>query len=280
MSGKERIRSYGVITIGTFLMAVGVNVIYEPMGMVTGGFSGIGIILYRFFKLPLWLTTAVLNIPLFILAGKSIGMAFVKKSLYAAICFSVALGIVPTPSAVFDDYLMAAILGGTLNGVGIGMVFGKGASTGGSDLLSTLLSLIFPWVTAGTLLSVTDGIIVAAGMLVFGIRKGLYAIVAVFITTKLMDRILEGLKFAKLLYIISDEQEAIAAGVMQELDRGVTALTGRGMYSQKEKNVLMCAVSRKEAVSVIRIIKKADRSAFIIISDAREVMGEGFTDQY
>ncbi|MCH5253061.1 MAG: YitT family protein [Lachnospiraceae bacterium] len=277
MSGKEKISSYGVITIGTFLMAIGVNLIYEPMSMVTGGFAGIGIILYRFFQIPIWITTTVLNIPLFFLAGKKFGMAFVKKTLYAAVCFSVALAVIPTLPTAYEDYLMAALLGGALNGAGLSLVFGKGSSTGGSDLLSTLLQPVFPWLTAGTLLSVIDGIIVVAGMLVFGIRTGLYAIVAVFITTKLMDRILEGLKFAKLLYIISEQPETIAGKVMEELDRGVTALSGRGMYSKRVKNVLMCAVSRKQAVAVIRIVKKADKRAFIIISDAREVMGEGFT---
>lgn len=279
LSWKRKISSYGIITVGTFLMALGINVIYEPMSMVTGGFSGIGIILQHFFRVPLWMTTILLNIPLFIVAWKKFGGAFVAKSLYATICFSVALAIVPEAKVVHEDYLMAALLGGALNGTGIGLVFGRGASTGGSDLLSTLLHPFFPLVSAGNILSVIDGIIVAGGMMVFGIRTGLYSIVAVFVTSKLIDRILEGLKFAKLLYIISDEPEAIAGQVMERLHRGVTSLCGTGMYSKKGKNVLMCAISRKESVSLIKIVRETDENAFVIISDAREVMGEGFGTQ-
>lgn len=273
---KRKISSYGMITVGTFLMAMGINLIYEPMSMVTGGFSGIGIILNYFMRIPIWLTTAALNIPLFIVAWIKFGRAFVTKSLYAAVCFSIALAVVPGVEVVNEDYLMAALLGGALNGAGLGLVFGRGASTGGSDLLSTLLNPLFPWISAGNILSIIDGIIVVGGMVVFGMRTGLYSIVAVFVTSKLIDRILEGMKFAKLLYIISDKPEVIAGQIMEKLQRGVTSLNGRGMYSKKNKNVLMCAVSRKETVSVIKIVKKMDKNAFVIISDVREVMGEGF----
>lgn len=275
-SWKEKISSYSIITVGTFLMAAGTNLIYEPMYMVTGGFAGVGIILQKFFPIPLWVATAVLNIPLFLLAGRLFGMSFLKKTLYASVCFSLALAVVPEGKVYQEDYLMAALLGGALNGVGLGLVFGRGASTGGSDLLSTLLKQIFPGMTTAAILAIVDGAIVAAGMLVFGIRIGLYSIVAVFVTTRLMDRILEGLKFAKMLYIISNEPDAIAAVIMKEIDRGVTSLSGKGMYSGKQKNVLMCAVSRKEAVKIMRIVKKNDANAFVIISDVREVMGEGF----
>lgn len=276
LSWKREISSYGIITIGTFLMALGINMIYEPMSMVTGGFSGIGIIVRHFLPVPVWLTTAALNIPLFIIAWKRFGAGFVAKSLYATVCFSIALAVVPGAEVVHKDYLMAALLGGTLNGTGLGLVFGRGASTGGSDLLGTLLHPLVPWVSAGNILSIIDGIIVAGGMMVFGIRIGLYSIVAVFVTSKLIDRILEGLKFAKLLYIISDEPGRIAGQVMEKLQRGVTSLNGTGMYSGHEKNVLMCAISRKETVSVLKIVREADENAFVIISDAREIMGEGF----
>ena len=257
-------------------MATGTNLVYEPMSMVTGGFAGIGIILQEFFSLPLWLVTAVLNIPLFLVAARKFGMVFVGKTLYAAVCFSLALAVVPQLPVTNEDYLMAALLGGALNGAGLGLVFGRGASTGGSDLLSTLLHLLFPATSTAGILAFVDGAIVAVGMLVFGIRIGLYSIVAVFVTSRLMDRILEGLKFAKLLYIISDSPDSISSAVMKRFQRGVTALEGRGMYSGSRKNVLMCAVSRKETPAVIRLVKEMDGNAFVIISDVREIMGEGF----
>lgn len=273
---KQMAGSYALITVGTFCMALGTNMVYQPMSMVTGGFSGIGIILRHFIPVPLWLVTVALNLPLFALAAKRFGMAFVGKTIYATLCFSLALGLVPGIPTAHEDYLMAALLGGALNGAGLALVIGRGASTGGSDLLSTLLKGVFPAAGTANILAVLDGIIVAGGMIVFGIRIGLYSIVAVFVTSRVMDAILEGLKYAKMLYIISEKPEIIAGAVLEKLERGVTALEGRGMYSGKGKEVLMCAVSRKEAVTVLGLVKEMDPAAFVIVSDVREVMGEGF----
>lgn len=273
---KETTGSYAVIAIGTFFMAVGTNVVYEPMSMVTGGFSGIGIILRHFVPVPLWVVTMVLNLPLFILAARKYGMAFVQKTIYATACFSLALALVPELPVAHEDYLMAALLGGTLNGTGLALVIGRRASTGGTDLLSTLLGEWFPGTSTAGILAVVDGTIVAVGMLVFGIRLALYSIVAVYITSRVMDRILDGLKFAKMLYIISGMPETIAEAVIKELERGVTALKGKGMYSGNDREVLMCAVSRKEAVVILQMVKRLDPDAFVIVSDVREVRGEGF----
>lgn len=275
-SSKKTIGSYALITLGTFFMALGTNMVYEPLSMVTGGFAGIGIILGHFIPVPLWAVNIALNIPLFIIAAKKFGMGFVGKTCYATLCFTLALAVVPQLPVAHEDYLMAALLGGTLNGTGLALVFGRRASTGGTDLLSTLVKEYVPSVSTARILGVVDGLIVVVGMLVFGMRIGLYSIVAVFVTSRVMDRILEGLKFAKLLYIISEVPEMIARSVMQELERGVTALDGRGMYSGNSKNVLMCAVSRKETVSVLRLVKELDPAAFVIVSDVREVRGEGF----
>lgn len=265
-----------MIALGTFFMALGTNMVYEPMSMVTGGFAGIGIILRRFIPVPLWVVTMVLNLPLFVLAAKKFGMMFVQKTIYATICFSFFLAVVPEFPVTHADYLMAALLGGALNGTGLALVFGRRASTGGTDLLSTLLNEWVPSVSTAGILAVVDGIIVVAGMLIFGIRIGLYSIVAVFVTSRVMDRILDGLKFAKMLYIISGMPEVIAGAVLNELERGVTALKGRGMYSGMDREILMCAVSRKEAVVVLQMVRKLDPDAFVIVSDVREVRGEGF----
>lgn len=274
--------SYLLVTAGTFLMAAGTNMIYEPLSMVTGGFSGIGIIIKKMmenhlgFAVPVGLTNILLNIPLFIIAMKLKGSRFIKKTLYAAACFSVALLVVPSMEVAHEDYLMAAVLGGVLHGVGIGTVFSQNASTGGSDLLCTLLNRWFPGFSISEMLIVVDGIIVLAGMGTFGIRTGLYAVVAVFITGRISDALLDGLKFAKIAYIISDAPYEISESIMKRLDRGVTGLKGRGMYSGRDKDILMCAVSKKEVVRLIQIIKAADEKAFVIVSDAKEVLGEGF----
>ncbi len=274
---KKTICSYGIITIGTFLMGLGTRLIYEPMSMVTGGFSGIGIILEALFKIPLWATTFLFNVPLFLLARKSHGKEFLVKSLYAMLTFSLALALIPLSEAKEEDFLMASLLGGALHGVGLGLVFSAGSSTGGTDLLSTLLHPLFPVMRLANILGIVDGLIVVAGMLIFGIRTALYSIVAVFVTSKIMDGVTAGMRYAKVMYIISDDSHQIADIIMNQLKRGVTALRGSGMYSGQEKQILMCVVSRREAVSMVKYVKEIDERAFVIVADAREVMGEGFS---
>lgn len=274
---KKTIRSYSMITVGTFLMAIGTRLIYEPLSMVTGGFSGVGIILHSLFGIPVWATTFLLNVPLFILARKNHGREFLVKSLYAMLVFSAALALIPFTSVTEEDFLMAALLGGALHGIGLGLVFSAGSSTGGTDLLSAVLHPLFPVMRVANIMGIIDGLIVAAGMLIFGVRTALYSIVAVFVTSKIMDGVTAGMRYAKVVYIISDESRQIAEIIMGQLQRGVTALRGSGMYSGKEKQILMCVVSRREAVSMVKYVKEADHHAFVIVADAREVMGEGFS---
>lgn len=274
--------TYLLLTAGTFFMAVGINVIYEPLSMVTGGFSGIGILVKkltqtaRWSGIPVGMTTLLLNIPLFIWGYSQKGKVFVKKTVYAASCFSFFLLIIPTFDIVKQDYLMAALVGGLLNGTGIGLVFSQGASTGGSDLLSVLTAKILPGLSASERLILIDTLIVAAGVFIFGLEIGLYAVVAVFVTGKVSNAILDGLKFAKIAYIISDHPEEISEHILRELGRGLTGLEGQGMYSEKHKMVLMCVVSKKEAVLLKDIVKNADNEAFLILSEAKEVLGERF----
>ena len=274
--------TYLLLTAGTFFMAVGINVIYEPLSMVTGGFSGIGILVKkltqtaRWSGIPVGMTTLLLNIPLFIWGYSQKGKVFVKKTVYAASCFSFFLLIIPTFDIVKQDYLMAALVGGLLNGTGIGLVFSQGASTGGSDLLSVLTAKILPGLSASERLILIDTLIVAAGVFIFGLEIGIYAVVAVFVTGKVSNAILDGLKFAKIAYIISDHPEEISEHILRELGRGLTGLEGQGMYSEKHKMVLMCVVSKKEAVLLKDIVKNADNEAFLILSEAKEVLGEGF----
>ena len=274
--------TYLLLTAGTFFMAVGINVIYEPLSMVTGGFSGIGILVKkltqtaRWSGIPVGMTPLLLNIPLFIWGYSQKGKVFVKKTVYAASCFSFFLLIIPTFDIVKQDYLMAALVGGLLNGTGIGLVFSQGASTGGSDLLSVLTAKILPGLSASERLILIDTLIVAAGVFIFGLEIGLYAVVAVFVTGKVSNAILDGLKFAKIAYIISDHPEEISEHILRELGRGLTGLEGQGMYSEKHKMVLMCVVSKKEAVLLKDIVKNADNEAFLILSEAKEVLGEGF----
>lgn len=184
MSLKRKISSYGMLAVGTFFMAAGTNIVYEPMHMVTGGFAGIGIVLQEFFSVPLWAVTVILNIPLFIAAFYRFGIRFLEKTFFAAVCFSLLLAVVPQFPVRHTDYLMAAIIGGSLNGLGLALVFRQSASTGGTDLLASLLKLRFPSVSSGMILAILDGSVVIAGMAVFGLRIGIYAVMAVFITLR------------------------------------------------------------------------------------------------
>lgn len=283
LSKKKWLR-YVFIVAGTWLMGLAVNVVYEPMNMVTGGVSGLAIIVKSVTGkggpggVPVWLTNACINIPLFLFTLRVKGKRFIRDTLFATVNFTVALYIIPILPVSSGDYLLAAVFGGVVTGLGLGMVFGAGTSTGGTDLFGSILNVYVRHYSVAQLLMITDSIIVLAGAVIFGVNKALYAVIAVFITTKVMDAILEGLKFAKLAFIISNKAEELANDILHTLHRGVTLIPVKGMYSNQERNMLFCVVSKKEIVKIKESVGKIDSKAFIIISDVREVMGEGFIE--
>lgn len=273
-----------LIVVGVFLLAASVNIVFEPIGMVTGGISGFAIVVKHYTSgpilggVPIWFTNIALNIPLFIIAWRVLGKNHIKKTIFATICFTVALYIIPTFDVQYNDLLLAAIAGGVLAGVGLGMVFATTATTGGTDLLSTVIHYYVKYYTVAKVLIVIDAAIVILGAVVFGFHKAAYSVIAVYITGKVMDGILEGLKFAKLAYIISDHYEDIANTILTDMDRGVTGISTTGMYLGKDRKMLFCVVSQKEIVYLKDIVAKKDPNAFLIVSDVREVMGEGFIE--
>lgn len=271
-------KDYIFILLGTSLMALAVNVVYEPMNMVTGGVSGLAIVIKNLIGVPVWVTNGLINIPLLLAAIKIKGKKFFIKTLYATICFTTALGVIPTYPILEADYLLAVLIGGVISGVGLGLVFVTEGSTGGTDLFGAILHYFIPYYSVAQLLMVVDSVIVLVGAVVFGIQNALYAVMAVYITSKIMDGILEGLKFGKIAFIISEHSEIIAAEILGEMDRGVTALSAKGKYSNKEKEMLFCVVSKKEIVRLMDIVAKNDKRAFVIVTDAREVLGEGFVE--
>lgn len=283
-SRKSKTLHYLLIITGTLLMAVSVKVVYEPLEMVTGGVSGLAIVIKKITGywikggLPLWLTNILLNVPLFIAAILILGKNYLKNTVFATVSFTVALYMVPSLNLVYQDYLLAAVFGGVIGGAGLGLVFITLASTGGTDLLAMLINRYKPYYTIPQILIVIDSVIVLAGVVSFGITKALYAVIAVYITSKVSDGILEGLKFAKTAYVISDAYEEIADSIMKKLDRGVTGISATGMYSNRDKKMLFCVVSKKEIIELTNIVSEIDPRAFIIVSDVREVMGEGFRE--
>ncbi len=271
------------ILAGTFLMALGINLAFDPMGMVCGGVTGLAIVVKHvtgFFVeggLPVWLSNLLFNGPLFAIALLKKGKKYIVKTMFATVALSVWIYVLPI-FQMFDEYLLATLFGGVMTGAGIGLVFARMATTGGTDLLSALLHDKLKHLSIPQLLAVIDGAIVVLGAVVFGIENAMYAICVVYLCSKISDGLLQGLKFAKMAHIISDKAEEIAEVVLRDVDRGATGVKVQGMYSKEEKKMLICVVTKKEIVELIDIVHKIDPAAFVIVNDVHEVRGEGFIE--
>ena len=269
-----------LMVVGTGLMALAIQCIYDPVGLVTGGFTGVAIIAKYVTKgaVPLWLTNLVLNVPLFLLAALVKGKKFVARTAVATVLLSAWLYVIPLWDLAEGDYVLSAIFGGVICGVGMGMVLLARATTGGTDMLAALVQHKLRHYTIMQIICVIDGIIVAVGIYSFGVKAALYAIVAIYVTSKVSDTLMEGMKYSKAVFIVSDRYKEISDAIMTQMDRGVTGLDAVGMYSGDEKCMLYCVVSKKEIVVLKEIILKIDNNAFVIVTDAREVVGEGFLE--
>lgn len=268
--------------VGTTLMALAINIVYDPMGMVPGGFSGASILLAHLSGgmvkggIPVWLFNVLLNIPVFLWGLFIRGREFIVKSLITNLMFSTMLYLIPIQPVAQKDYFLAAIMGGVLTGSGIGLVFSAGYSTGGTDLLSSLIQKYLPHYPVAKLLFVLDAVVILAGAVYFGIDKAIYAAVSVYLTTQIMDGILAGLNVSKQVMIISAQYDQISRDIISQMDRGVTQLSAKGGYSRSDRPALLCIVGRRQVAKLLRIVKDRDSAAFVIITDVREVLGEGF----
>ena len=276
--GRSPFRDYILILIGASIMGFAIKNIYDPIGLVTGGASGVAIILKKQFGVPLWLTNTAINIPLFAAAAKLKGWSFIKRTLLATVTLSVSLYVIPEMPFLMDDLFLTALFGGLITGAGAGIVFACQATTGGTDMLAAIIRRWLPHYTLAQILQVLDAAIVLIGAGIFGVTYALYALIAIYAVSKVSDGIIEGMKYSKVAYIISDKSTEIAAVILKELERGVTALDARGMYSGNRKDVLFCVVSRKEIAQLKELVVSHDAQAFVIVSDAREVLGEGFIE--
>ena len=281
---KQIAWNYVLILVGTAVMALAIQCIYDRVGLVTGGFTGLTIIIRNITKsvisggIPLWFANIVLNITVFIYSYVKFGKKFVGRTLFATIMLSVWLYIIPGVDLSGDDYLLAALFGGVFTGVGMGIVLRAGATTGGTDMVAALIQTKMRHYSVVQIMQVMDAAIVIAGLYVFGLRSTLYAVVSIFVSTKVSDGFLEGFKNSKAALIITNHYKEVAARVMDELGRGVTGMDAKGMYTQDYKCVLYCVVSRKEIVQLKEIVNDVDPDAFVIVSDVREVLGEGFME--
>ena len=289
MSGttiRTLIRNYLLIIIGTALMAFAIASVLEPASLVTGGFSGIAIIVKQYTGhlipggVPLSVTNLVLNIPVFLIAIRLKGLRYLIHTLFATVMLSFWLSVLPVVPLAGDDLLLASLYGGILMGAGIGLVFVTGATTGGTDLIAALVQHFLRHYSISNILWVIDTAVVLVGVYLYGIQITLYAIIAIYLTSKISDGIIDGLKFSKAAFIITEKPEELAALVMEELGRGVTGISATGMYSGDSKNMLLCVVSKKEIVRLKELAKSCDPNAFVIVTDVREVLGEGFIEHH
>ena len=284
MKKHSNFYEYLMITIGTGILAVGIAWFYDPIGLVTGGFSGLAIIIKHITEglieggIPLWLTNIALNVPVFILSYILKGKKFIGKTLFGTLMLSAWLLVLPAIDFAQGDFMIASLFGGLCAGAGIGFVIRVGATTGGTDMVSALVQLKLRHFSIVEILMVIDATVVVLGLLIFGIRPTLYAIIGIVVQTKVSDLVVEGFNYSKAAYIITNEHEEVARRIMTELERGVTGLHAKGMYTQQDKCVLYCIVTQKEIIGLKDIVNEVDPSAFVIVSDVKEVLGEGFQE--
>lgn len=273
---KITIETIGTI-IGAFIMAIATSLFLLPNQLSSGGFSGIATILYYFFKIPMGTTILAFNIPLFLFAGYKLGKNFILKSIVGTITFSISIDILDKIQPLTQDKFLACIYGGIIVGLGTAIILKSNSSTGGSDLVSHLVKEYNPNIRMSNVIIIMDVVIVAFNVLFFKkIEIGLYSAIAIYIMGKIIDIIFEGIYFTKLLIIISDRNEEIAQEIGNKVKKGTTGLFGKGMYTNESKLILMCAASRGDVSRVKQIAKQIDHNCFIIIANAREVVGLGF----
>ena len=270
---------YCLIVLGCVIYAVGFQFFCYPNAITTGGVVGLAMIINQLTRLPVGVMTIVMNVPLFLIAWRHFGLDFLIGSLVGMglsslmVDFCATFGIVAT-----NDPMLAALIGGVIKGIGMGMVYYVGATTGGIDIVIKLLKKKYSCINFGTLMLMMDAVIITAYALILGrYESAMYSLVAMYATTKMIDLALYGIDNACLCYIISDQSEAVTQEIVNgTLHRGVTILEGRGAYSGNHRDVLMCVVKRPQIGELKRAIKSIDERAFFIVTNAKNVFGNGF----
>lgn len=280
---KQFIKSYAIIALGSLIFALGFDWFFAPNQIAMGGVTGLAQVINVLIPaLPVGILTIILNIPLFLAGWKLIGFHLLASSLFSMAVSSVAIDVIAAWYTFPPmDPLLACLCGGAVMGAGFGLVFAQGATTGGTDIVARLLKLRFPWLPMGKLLLVPDGVVLALAAVAFGqVETALYGAVALVVMAKVMDAVLYGTDASKVAIIVSDRWREIADVLLREQDRGVTILRGQGAYTGAEKQVLMVAFPQKKIVQLKRTIRDLDSSAFLIVCNAHEVLGEGFGDYH
>lgn len=272
-------RDYIWIALGSILYSVSFDWFYVPNQIGFGGLTALGMILNHFSPaIPIGMVVLVLNIPLFLLGWKFLGGHTLVSSLFAMAATSVLVDLIASVYTFQPmDPMLAAIFGGVALGVSLGMIFSKGATTGGTDLTARLLKIPFAWLPVGKLLLVVDlSMLLAVSIAFRSMNSALYGMISLYISTVVMDGVLYGMDRSKVAYIITSNPRPMTVEIDRQLDRGVTYLHGEGSFSGEDKLVLMCAFKQRQIVPLKALVHELDPNAFMIVCDAHEVMGQGF----
>ncbi|NLY66770.1 MAG: YitT family protein [Tissierellia bacterium] len=266
------------IIVGTFLLAVGLALFQEPNMIAPGGVTGFAIVFKQITNIPVYITNLAINIPLFIVGIIVLGRNFGWKTLFSTVLLSVFLRIIPE-QALTEDLLLASIFGGVVVGVGLGIVFKSGGTTGGTDLAGSILNRLFPAFSTASFMGAIDILVVIfAGVVDKKIETSLYSIISLYISVKIIDIIQEGFGYAKAFIIISNKSQEIGSCLINDFERGVTLFKAKGMYTMEDKDVILCAVNRYQISKVKDMIYDIDKNAFVMVTDVAEVLGEGFKE--
>ncbi len=276
---KQTIIDYIVIAIGALIFSLGIVMFSAPNNIAPGGVSGIGTMLNHLFNIPIGSVILAFNIPLFIFSFKKFGKKFFYKSLYATFLTSTLIDILPFILEKHYIYspLLASIFGGVSIGVGVGIIFLRGGTTGGADILAKLIKLKHPHLSLGTLVFIIDAVIVVSTLFVYrSIEALLYSTILFFVTSRAVDAIIFGAARSKMLLIITSSPKEISKKIMDEIGHGVTLIPASGGYTDNTKTIILSVVRPNEVAEINKFVKEIDRSAFTVITESNEVLGYGF----
>ena len=276
----QRVKSYGIITLGALIYALAFDAFVAPNRFAMGGLTGLAQIINALVPaLPVGVLSFLMNVPLFLAGWRLLGGHLLVSSLFATAVSSLAIDAIAAVHTFAPmEPLLAALYGGAVMGAGLGLVFSQGATTGGTDIIGKLMKRKFPWLPTGKLVMIPDMAVVVLAAAVFGtVNAALYGLIQMYLLGRVMDTVLYGWDISRVAYIITDRWEEVSRRLL-EMERGVTVLRGQGAYTGAEKRVLLVAFRQQEIVPIKRMLRQIDPRAFFIVCDAHEILGEGFGD--
>ena len=268
------------LVVGSILYAAGIALFLDPNQLAPGGVVGIAIIFNRIFSIPTGTIIFLINVPLMLLAWWKLGFKMIVSTMFVTVFSSALVDVMAAFGAISNDLLLSAIFGNSLVAAGMALIFKAGATSGGTDIIVKLIKIKYRHASTGTLFFITDAIVVVSSIFVFkNFEVGMYAVLAMVVFTIVFDKLIYGADGAKMVHIMSDKKDIIAQRIMA-LEIGLTFVKGYGGFTKSEKDVILCVVKKPMLPKVQDIVKEEDPFAFIIVSSATEVLGEGYKSHY